>query len=129
MSGFTYVVQSISVEFASATSSFARGVGTVEIDILVKTANEQRTEYEVTVDVADLLTGTADSDDYSFIPNPKILTIAKSVKSGSVHTITIDIPAGSDDGDETVDLALQNPTLSTLDAQNTHEVTIQGAVP
>lgn len=128
MAGFTYVVQGITLEFKEGTVNYDRDTGTQNIEIVVNTADEQRTQYDVTVEVVDLLTGSAEAgDDYVFSPNPKVLSIPAGAKSGTVHTVTIDIPAGSDDGDETVNLALQNPTLSALGDQDTQEITINGA--
>jgi len=131
MVNFTYVAQGITVEFNAATSNFDRSTGDQLIEVVVTTDDEQRTQYAVTVEVIDLLTGSAQpaGDDYTFSPNPKVLNIAKGSKSGSIHTVTINIPAGSDTGNETVDLGLQNPTLSALGTETAHEVTINNAVP
>lgn len=128
----TYTInddETATVQFLSATSSVLENVvgETHTVTIELVTSVGATLASAVSVDVADLLTGSAlpAGTDYIFA-SPAPLLFSAGSGNGTPRTTTILI--NNDDlveGDETVQLVLQNPLgPATVGAQASHEVTI-----
>ncbi len=123
-------VQSASLAFALAASSFAQSSGSQDINLRVTTSDSQVTENEITVEVHDLLTGTANGGGvhYTYTPNPKIITIPAGTAHNALIPVAILIDGGTDPSSLTVDLGLQNVSGGLLQTPTAHEVTLAAPV-
>ena len=117
-----------SVAFAVASSATGAESGTHSVIVTLSIANSGILQDDATVEVSDLLSGTASSGtDYTALANPIVLTF--TALSGDGATQVVSIPVTTDvllEGDETVDLRLVNPAGSglTVGVQTNHEATI-----
>ncbi|HWU88291.1 MAG TPA: Calx-beta domain-containing protein [Kofleriaceae bacterium] len=94
------------IGFGTATSSVSEGTATTMIEVKLSLASEK----EITIDYAAAAGGTASSDDFTLAPGT--LTFPPGTTSLKIPvTITNDL---LDEADETVAIALSNPTNATL---------------
>ncbi|MFQ5518230.1 MAG: Calx-beta domain-containing protein, partial [Acidimicrobiia bacterium] len=110
----------------SAASSPVNEPGVASVDVAITFTGGGTLQGDVTVDVTDLLNGSATPPvDYTFT-NPTTLTFPAGVSSGAVETATITVVEDAiDENDETIDLSLGNVTgRATLGALTAHTVTI-----
>lgn len=125
----TPIIQAITIEFQDATSAFDRDTGTQQINVVVTTDDGEDTGEDVTVAVNDDGTGTGtEGDDYTFSPNPTILSIPAGTPSGTIFSVDVGLPS-STGPEETADFSLSDPTgAAVIGAQATHEMTINANV-
>lgn len=119
--------QTVTVEFVNATSFFDHSVdsGNQDIGVQITTSDGQPLVAPVSVDVRDLLTGTAPTPGAYTFSTPQTLNWSGGEANGTVKNAVINIVAFGGTG--TVDLDLDNASGATEGAPNAHEVTIVGA--
>lgn len=118
--------ETATVAFATSSSGTVEAGGEHDIDVLLSVSGGGFLAVNVTVDVVDVLSGTAGGADYTLIGTD--LTFAAGSGDGDVRSATLRAAGDSRvEGVETVDLELQNltgPSSVTPTAPTTHEVTI-----
>ena len=113
--------EAILVGFSLAASSVGEGGVSIDVDIELDGGG---LDSQITVDVADLLTGTAAASDYGFT-SPETVTFPAAAPDGSVESVTVTVAVDSDvEGPETVDLALSSPVGALLGGSAGHTITI-----
>jgi hypothetical protein len=120
--------QTATVAFSSSGDSTPDESGTsYTVDVVLTTSNGNPLVNTITVDVSDLLTGSATSgSDYNSF-STTMLTFGASSASGSTQSVSVTVIADSlDEADETVNLGLGNltGTGASLGAQTTFTLTI-----
>lgn len=121
----TDVTQTVTVEFVNANSFFDNVAqsGNQNIGVKITTSDAGPLLAPVSVDVLDLLSGTAGTPGAYTFTSPQTLNWSigeadQTVKNAVINIVAFGGPPG------TVDLDLDNPSGATEGAQNTHEVTI-----
>ncbi|MCH8094369.1 MAG: right-handed parallel beta-helix repeat-containing protein [Chloroflexi bacterium] len=117
-----------SVSMAAASSSVAEDVGIGSLDVTVVLNTTGALASAVTVDVVDLLSGSAtpSGTDYTYA-SPTTVTFPIGSTNGATDTVTLTLINDTDvEPDETVDLQLQTVTgpASILGGSADHTVTI-----
>ncbi|MFT5126610.1 MAG: fimbrial isopeptide formation D2 family protein, partial [Rhodothermales bacterium] len=117
----------VTVQFANSASSILETGGSQQV-VIQLTSLIGALPSDITVDITDLLTGSATTGtDYTTIsPNPTTITFATGSLNGATQVITLPI---IDDvlieGSETINLQLSNPTgIAGLGNTSNHVVTI-----
>jgi hypothetical protein len=118
------VVQTVTVQFEESASS-TPGDTPSELPILVSitTSDSEILAEEVTVDVRDLGTGTANSPTQYTMDTPQTLTFPAGTASGDTQSAIL-TNTGVNGVTATVDLDLNNPDGADIGEQNVHIVTI-----
>lgn len=118
--------QIITIEFESAGSSVLAAVPTDWTwNIVISTSDGLPTRQQASVDVVDLLTGSADGLDYT-MATPQNLVFPPGTVDGSTFSAGLSV-LGNNENDD-VDTGLQNVVGAILGAQTTHRITLLGAV-
>ena len=119
------IEQTVTVQFTGATTETPGDVAqTVNIPVSILTSNGGTLEVGVSVDVRDLLTGSAGNPADYTMTTPQTLTWASGEADGATKNAVLNT-SGANNPDGTVDLDLDNALGATEGAQNTHEVTIK----
>ncbi len=116
--------QTVTVQFSVASSSFPGDTGGAQnIGVSIITSDGNPLAGAVTVDVADLLTGSAiNPTDYT-MTTPQTLNWIGGDADGTVKNAVLTV-AGVNGPTGTVDLELDNESGASQGVQNTHLVTI-----
>jgi len=117
--------QVITVEFQAASSDISSEfVATHTWNIIISTSDGLPTRQQVTVDVVDLLTGSANGLDYT-MTTPQGLTFPPGTADGAALSASLDV-LGNNENDD-VDAGLQNVVGGLLGVQTTHQINLLGA--
>jgi len=116
------------VEFQLAASATADEATPLNINVLLNIPSGGQLDVPITVDAVDAGGGSATSaTDYSAFGTQMVTFAVGSVNGGTQITTLSPIDDGDTEGDETVNLQLQNfagPILASLSGQTTHTATI-----
>jgi hypothetical protein len=122
--------QTVTVQF-TAPQTFTPGdiAQPVNVGVSIITSDAQPLVNPVSVDVRDLLTGSANNPvDYTMV-TPQTLNWAPADPSGTVKNAVLNTTGVNTGGDPTVDLDLDGAVVAAEGAQNTHQVVLVTAVP
>ena len=118
--------EDVSVEFADSATGVVESTTSHDVVLVLSVDGGGTIADEVTVEVTDLLTGTATSaTDYTSLAVPIILTFPAGSAGGD--TVVVTVPILDDiqlETSETVNLQLGNPSNASLGVVTSHIVTI-----
>lgn len=124
------VAQTVTVEFIQGVYNFSGDTPLAgNIGVRIITSDGNPLAAPVSVEVHDLLSGTAvNPTDYT-MTTPQTLNWSASEADGTVKNAVINIAGANSPGTRTVNLDLQNPSGATEGIQNTATANINEAVP
>jgi hypothetical protein len=122
--------QTVTVQFIGASTAVSGDTPTlVNIGVSIITSDLLPLVAPVSVDVRDLLTGTAATPlDYTMV-TPQTLNWLAAAPSGQVQNATLNTTGVNTGGDPTVNLDLDAAVGATEGVQNIHQVTLITIVP
>lgn len=123
ITGVTACINPPAIQFTTTVSAFNENGGTVNVCVTIKDGNTSATTVNVALTGSP---GTASVGDYSVTPPlPATLTFPANSPNGTQECITINtINDLILEGNETINLILQNPVNGVLDVNQTHTATL-----